>query len=116
MRNGHGTFWQVDGGAADIRPMTSVDAGAEAVLALANNSLRSSGLGACTDAGVSLFETGRTPNTVSLENTVQQNQSPPVVDLSCRSVARRSRCERPDNQPEKGSQRPDNVLVACLLQ
>jgi hypothetical protein len=35
MRNGHGTFWQVDGGAADIRPMTSVDAGAEAVLALA---------------------------------------------------------------------------------
>ena len=41
------------------------------------------GLGACTDAGVSLFATGpypqNTPNTVSLENTVQQNQSPAVA-------------------------------------
>jgi len=32
------------------------------------------------------------------------------------NVARRSRCERPDNQPEKGSQRLDHVLVDCLLQ
>jgi hypothetical protein len=32
------------------------------------------------------------------------------------TMARRSRCERPDNQPEKGSQRLDHVLVDCLLQ
>jgi len=35
----------------------------------------------------------------------------PVYD-----VARRSRCKLPDNQPEKGSQRLDHVLVGCLLQ